>query len=95
MRCSIVILFTCVLVLSRPVGKGGGTCETLIVGTNSQILGGPRQTRRYMWKRAGKISSLAWERGHDGGLNAHSRRLETHVELLRLVLELRRAVLEP
>jgi hypothetical protein len=27
MRCSIVILFTCVLVLSCLVGKGGCTCE--------------------------------------------------------------------
>jgi hypothetical protein len=52
MRCSIVILFTCVLVLSHPVVRGGCTCETEIVGTKSQILGGPKQTRRYMWKRA-------------------------------------------
>jgi hypothetical protein len=46
MRCSIAILFTCVLMLSCPVVKGGCTCETWIVGTNSKILGGPRQTRK-------------------------------------------------
>ncbi len=46
MRCSIAILFTCLLVLSRSVGKGGFTHETLNVGTNNKILGGPRQTKK-------------------------------------------------
>ncbi len=46
MRCSIDILFTCVLVLSRPVVKGGCACETRILGKNSKLLGGPRQTRK-------------------------------------------------
>ncbi len=46
MKCSMAMLFTCVLVLSRPIVKGRCTCETLIVGTNSEILGGPRQTRK-------------------------------------------------
>ncbi len=46
MRCSIAILFTCVLVLSCPVVKWGCMCETWIVGTNSKILGGPRHTRK-------------------------------------------------
>ncbi len=45
-RCSIDVLFTCVIVFSHPVVKGGCTCETRIVGTNSQILGGPRQTMK-------------------------------------------------
>ncbi len=63
----MVILFTCVLVLSRLFVKGGCTCETRIIGTNSQILCGPRQTRKilYMWKRAGKRSSLAQGQDHD------------------------------
>jgi hypothetical protein len=55
-RCSMVILFTCVLVLSHPVVKGECTCETRIVGTNSKILGGPRQTRKIhveeTWQKA-------------------------------------------
>jgi hypothetical protein len=46
MRCSIAILFTCMLVLSCPVGKGGCTCETWNSGTNNKILGGSRQTRK-------------------------------------------------
>jgi hypothetical protein len=45
MRCSIAILFTCLLLFSCPIGKGGCTCETWNGGTNSKILGGPRQTR--------------------------------------------------
>jgi hypothetical protein len=42
----MTILFTCLLVLSHLVVKGGCTCETLTIGTNSKILGGPRQTRK-------------------------------------------------
>ncbi len=66
MRCSMSMLFTCVLVLSRQIVRGGCKCEKWIVGTNSKILGGPRQTGRYMWKRAGKRFSLTQRRGHDG-----------------------------
>ncbi len=46
MYSSMAILFTWVLVLSCPIVKGRCTCETQIVGTNSEILGGPRQTRK-------------------------------------------------
>ncbi len=45
MRCSIAVLFTCKIVLSRLIGKGGWMCETWNGGTNSKILGGPRQTK--------------------------------------------------
>jgi hypothetical protein len=45
MRCSIAMLFTCMLVFSCPIGNGGCTCETWNGGTNNKILGGPRQTR--------------------------------------------------
>jgi hypothetical protein len=43
---TIAILFTCVLVLSCPGVKGGCMCETWIIGTNSKILGEPKQTRK-------------------------------------------------
>ncbi len=45
MRCSIARLFTWILVLSCGIGKEGCTCETWNGGTNSKLLGGPRQTR--------------------------------------------------
>jgi hypothetical protein len=40
------ILFTCAPVLSRLVVKGGYMRGTLIVGTNSKIMGGPGQTKK-------------------------------------------------
>jgi hypothetical protein len=66
MRCSIILLFTYVLVLSCPVGKGECTCEKLIVGANSKILGGSRQTRKIHVERTSKRFSLTRGRGYDG-----------------------------
>ncbi len=39
--CSVVMLFTCTLVRSRPDSNEGVRCETRSVGTNSKILDGP------------------------------------------------------
>jgi hypothetical protein len=50
MWCSAAMLFTCALVISRPVSKEGAECETWAVGTNSKILGGPDQTRNILGK---------------------------------------------
>jgi hypothetical protein len=43
--CSVVKLFTCTLVRSRPDSNKGDRCETRSVGTHSKILDEPWQTR--------------------------------------------------
>jgi hypothetical protein len=43
--CRVVMLFTCTLVRSRPDSNEGVRCETRSVGTNSNILDEPWQTR--------------------------------------------------
>jgi hypothetical protein len=42
--CSVVMLFTCTLVRSRPDSNERVKCETRSVGTNSKMLGGLGQT---------------------------------------------------
>jgi hypothetical protein len=52
------ILFTCIAVLSRLVVKGGYTYETLIVGPNNKLLGGPRQIQKIYYGRETAIGSF-------------------------------------
>jgi hypothetical protein len=48
--CSVVLLFTCTLVRSRPDSNEGVKCEIRSVGANSKILDGPGQTRNTLGK---------------------------------------------
>jgi hypothetical protein len=48
--CSAAVLFACTLVRSRPDSNEGVKCETRAVGTNSKMLGGPRQIRNTLEK---------------------------------------------
>ncbi len=60
------MLFTCTLELSCPAGKGGFERETWVIGVNSKILGGPKQTRRIIMEESSKSLSLTLDWGHEG-----------------------------
>ncbi len=67
--CSIVMLFTCTLVWSRPVGKEGFERETWAVGVNSKILGGPKQIRRMFLEESSKGLSQTLDWGYEGHIH--------------------------
>jgi hypothetical protein len=60
-RCGVAVLFTCTAV--RPVRKGEH--EIWVVGVNSKILGGPRQTRRMLTSQSNRSLSSTLDWGHE------------------------------
>ncbi len=67
--CSIVVLFTCTLVRSRPDSNEGVRCETRSVRINSKILGEKWQQELHSgWKTRRRLS-LSLDRGHEGRIH--------------------------
>jgi hypothetical protein len=65
MRCSIAILFTCVLVLSCLVAREGAQVKHESMEQTAKYWVGQDEQGRYMWKRPGKRFSLTQGQGHD------------------------------
>ncbi len=64
--CSVAMLFTCTLVLSRPVGNAGFARETCAVEGNKKLLGGPKQIRRMLMEESNQGLSITLDRGYEG-----------------------------
>jgi hypothetical protein len=58
MRYHAPMLFTCTAVLSHLAVKGEWMCEIWIIGTNSMLLCGPRQTRKIQYGRESRKGSV-------------------------------------
>jgi hypothetical protein len=64
-RCSIAILFTCMLVLAVQLAREGAHVKHEMMGKTARYWVGQDKQEWYMWNRAGKRLSLIRGRGHD------------------------------
>jgi hypothetical protein len=64
--CSIVVLFNCTLVRSRPDSNEGVGCETQSVETNIKILNGHSKQEIHLERETRRRLSLSLDRGHEG-----------------------------
>ncbi len=60
-RCSTLILFICMVVLSRPVVRRGGHVKCELLGANNMPSGGPGQTRKIQHGRELTLGSVKLE----------------------------------
>ncbi len=79
MRCSIVFLFTCVLVLSNLVAREGARVKHELLEQTAKYWVGQHKQGRYMWKRTSKRFSLAWGQGHDGRIREVCKKIGPQV----------------